>query len=232
MLASSILITIIAVIAELLSNKMKTEPAMYTNLMTVVFITIALLISATVFASADDAKSKVKAIFSQVESSLINLKQTDRMTKANIREVLTKYLLPEIDTRYFTYKVLNKNMAKVPEALRESFITELSLQLINTYSNLLSKYNNEAISIGQSRLSKSGKMAMVDITIVGKTNTNKAVVKLLLSNENEWLFFDIEVEGISLLQTKQGEINASFNKLGIAGTLSHLQKINQKVIDD
>lgn len=232
MLASSILITIIAVIAELLSNKMKTEPAMYTNLMTVVFITIALLISATVFASADDAKSKVKAIFSQVESSLINLKQTDRMTKANIREVLTKYLLPEIDTRYFTYKVLNKNMAKVPEALRESFITELSLQLINTYSNLLSKYNNEAISIGQSRLSKSGRMAMVDITIVGKTNTNKAVVKLLLSNENEWLFFDIEVEGISLLQTKQGEINASFNKLGIAGTLSHLQKINQKVIDD
>lgn len=225
------LITIIAVIDKLLSKKMKIERAKYTNLMTVVFITIALLISATVFASADDAKSKVKAVFSQVESSLINLKQSDRMTKGNIREVLTKYLLPEVDTRYFTYKVLNKNMVKVPETLRESFIAELSLQLINTYSNLLSKYNNEAISIGQSTLSKSGKMAMVDITIVGKTNTNKAVVKLLLSNENEWLFFDIEVEGISLLQTKQGEINASFNKLGIEGTLSHLQKINQKVID-
>tara|TARA_R110000737_G_scaffold343104_2_gene368759 strand:- start:827 stop:1462 length:636 start_codon:yes stop_codon:yes gene_type:complete len=211
---------------------MKTERTKYTNLTFVVFITMALLISATVFASADDAKSKVKLVFSQIESSLISLKQTQTLTKSNIRDVLSKYLLPEVETRYFTYKVLNKNMSKVPEELREQFITELSLQLINTYSNLLNKYNNEAITIGQSSLSNSGKLAMVDITIVGKTKTNKAVVKLLQSNVQGWLFFDIELEGISLLQTKQGEINASFNKLGVEGTLNHLKKINQKVLDD
>tara|TARA_R110000737_G_scaffold109203_2_gene142123 strand:- start:2971 stop:3606 length:636 start_codon:yes stop_codon:yes gene_type:complete len=211
---------------------MNTERAKHTNLSFVVFITMALLISATVFASTDDAKNKVKAVFSQIESSLVTLKQTQTLTRANIRDVLSKYLLPEVETRYFTYKVLNKNMAKVPDELKEQFITELSLQLINTYSNLLNKYNNEAINIGQSSLSNSGKMAMVDITIVGKTKTNKAVVKLLQSNDQGWLFFDIEIEGISLLQTKQGEINASFNKLGVEGTLNHLKKINQKVLDD
>jgi ABC-type transporter MlaC component len=211
---------------------MKTKRAFNTNLLSVVFITIALLISATVFASADEAKVKVKNVFSQVETSLIKLKKTDTLTKNNIRDVLNQYLLPEVDTRYFTYKVLNKNMAKVSDELKTSFITELSQQLINTYSNLLNKYNNEVINIGQSTLSKSGKIAMVDITIVGKNKTNKAVVKLLQSNELNWLFFDIEVEGISLLQTKQAEINASFNKLGVEGTLSHLQKINQKVVED
>ena len=154
------------------------------------------------------------------------------MTKVNIRAVLTEYLLPEVETRYFTYKVLNKNLTKVPEALRESFVTELSLQLINTYSSLLNKYNNEQLYIGQSSLSPSGKMAMVDITIVGKTKSNKALVKLMQSNANDWLFFDIEVEGISLLQTKQGEINASFNRLGVDGTLLHLKNINQRVIEE
>ncbi len=211
---------------------MKIGHVAFTNLTTVVIITLALLISTTVFASSEDAKSKVKAVFNQVETSLIALKQDNALTKMRVREVLTKVLLPEVDTRYFTYKVLNKNMSKVPEELKAQFITELSLQLISTYSNLLNKYNNEVINIGQSSLSQSGKMAMVDISIVGKTKTNKAVVKLLLSNAKEWLFFDIEVEGISLLQTKQGEINASFNKLGIEGTLAHLQKINQKVADD
>lgn len=211
---------------------MKIGHVAFTNLTTVVIITLALLISTTVFASSEDAKSKVKAVFNQVETSLIALKQDNALTKMRVREVLTKVLLPEVDTRYFTYKVLNKNMSKVPEELKAEFITELSLQLISTYSNLLNKYNNEVINIGQSSLSQSGKMAMVDISIVGKTKTNKAVVKLLLSNAKEWLFFDIEVEGISLLQTKQGEINASFNKLGIEGTLAHLQKINQKVADD
>tara|TARA_R110000744_G_scaffold304543_3_gene413056 strand:+ start:12755 stop:13390 length:636 start_codon:yes stop_codon:yes gene_type:complete len=210
---------------------MKTKRAININLISVVIITIALLISATVFASTEDAKTKVQVVFSQVEAALIKLKQTEALTKTNIRDVLSKYLLPELDARYFTYKVLNKNMPKVPDELKEAFITELSLQLINTYSNLLNKYNNEVIHVGQSTLSKSGKMAMVDVTIVGKTKTNKAVVKLLQSNEQAWLFFDIEVEGISLLQTKQAEINASFNKLGVEGTLLHLQKINQKVVD-
>ncbi len=226
------LIIIIVGIHNLLSFKMKTKRAFNTNLLSVVFITMALLISATVFATADEAKVKVKNVFSQVETSLIKLKKADTLTKNNIRDVLNQYLLPEVDTRYFTYKVLNKNMAKVPDDLKASFIAELSKQLINTYSNLLNKYNNEVINIGQSTLSKSGKIAMVDITIVGKNKTNKAVVKLLQSDELNWLFFDIEVEGISLLQTKQAEINASFNKLGVEGTLSHLQKINQKVVED
>jgi phospholipid transport system substrate-binding protein len=226
------LIIIIVGIHNLLSFKMKTKRAFNTNLLSVVFITMALLISATVFATADEAKVKVKNVFSQVETSLIKLKKADTLTKNNIRDVLNQYLLPEVDTRYFTYKVLNKNMAKVPDDLKASFIAELSQQLINTYSNLLNKYNNEVINIGQSTLSKSGKIAMVDITIVGKNKTNKAVVKLLQSDELNWLFFDIEVEGISLLQTKQAEINASFNKLGVEGTLSHLQKINQKVVED
>lgn len=208
---------------------MKTERTNNTaNLTIVVLITLILFISTSVFASADDVKTKVKTVFSQVESSLIKLKQTNTLTKVNITDVLTKHLLPEVETKYFTYKVLNKNLAKVPDELKERFVHELSMQLINTYSNLLNKYTNEVINVGQSTLSKSGKMAMVDIAIVGKSKTNSAVVKLLQNNEQEWLFFDIEVEGISLLQTKQNEINASFNRLGVEGTLLHLQKINQK----
>ena len=142
---------------------MKIGHLAFTNLTAVVIITLALLISTTVFASSEDAKSKVKAVFNQVETSLIALKQDNALTKMRVREVLTKVLLPEVDTRYFTYKVLNKNMSKVPEELKAEFITELSLQLISTYSNLLNKYNNEVINIGQSSLSQSGKMAMVDI---------------------------------------------------------------------
>lgn len=56
---------------------------------------MVLLITATVFASPDDAKVKVKQIFSPVEVSLIKLKQTQTLPNANIREVLdqTDYLL-------------------------------------------------------------------------------------------------------------------------------------------
>jgi ABC-type transporter MlaC component len=69
---------------------------------------------------------------------------------------------------------------------------------------------------------------MVNITITGEKKVNKAVVKLLMSKEGNWQFFDIIIEGISLLDAKQKEINSSFNKLGIEGTLAHLKNINQR----
>ena len=50
---------------------------------------------------------------------------------------------------------------------------------------------------------------MVNVTIIGESATNKAVVKLLKSNDEVWQFFDIVVEGISLLDSKQAEINSS-----------------------
>ncbi|MDG1750786.1 MAG: ABC transporter substrate-binding protein, partial [Thalassotalea sp.] len=62
---------------------------------------------------------------------------------------------------------------------------------------------------------------------VGKNKTNKAVLKLIKLQE-EWLFYDIVVEGISLLDTKQKEINSSFSRVGAEDTLLQIKSINQR----
>ena len=209
---------------------MKNSSEKSVNVIIGLFILLSLLISSIALASADEAESKVKVVFGQIESSLSSLKSKNEFTKDNIRNELTKYLLPEVNTKFFSNKVLNKNLQKVPEELKEPFIAELSTQLINTYSNLLSKYNDETIVINNATLSKSGKIAMVNLTVVGKNTSNKAVVKLLKSNEDKWQFFDIVVEGISLLDTKQAEISSSFNRLGAEGTLQRLKEINQESV--
>ena len=210
---------------------MKKSSKKNVDIFVILFIALSLLIANIAMASADDAESKVKQVFEQIESSLTNLKTTNQFTKSNIRDELNKSLLPEVNIKFFSSKVLSKNLQKVPEELREEFSTELSKQLINTYSNMLSKYDNEKITIGQGSLSKSGKIAMVNVTIVGESATNKAVVKLLKSNEDVWQFFDIVVEGISLLDSKQAEINSSFNKLGAEGTLQRIKELNIRSIN-
>lgn len=210
---------------------MKKSSKKNVDIFVILFIALSLLIANMAMASADDAESKVKQVFEQIESSLTNLKTTNQFTKSNIRDELNKSLLPEVNIKFFSSKVLSKNLQKVPEELRDEFSTELSKQLINTYSNMLSKYDNEKITIGQGSLSKSGKIAMVNVTIVGESATNKAVVKLLKSNEDVWQFFDIVVEGISLLDSKQAEINSSFNKLGAEGTLQRIKELNIRSIN-
>ena len=198
------------------------------NIFVMVFVLLSIMISSLVLAESVSPEEKVKTVFSQIESSLIPLKAANQLTKNNIREVLNQYLLPEVNTQYFSNKVLNLNLAKVSEELKGEFVTELSIQLIDTYSHLLSKYNNESIQVGTSSFSKSGKLAMVNITIVGKNKTNKAVLKLIKLKEEEWLFYDIVVEGISLLDTKQKEINSSFSRVGAEDTLLQIKSINQR----
>jgi ABC-type transporter MlaC component len=196
----------------------------------VIFIVLSLFISALATGSSDSPELKTKIVFGQIESALVSLKNEDKFIKRNIRDVLELHLMPEVNTQFFSNKVLGKNLTKIPNELKGNFVTELSLQLINSYSQLLSKYNNETINIGASSLSKSGKMASVKITIIGKIKTNNAVVKLLKSTDGNWQFFDIVIEGISILDAKQKEINSSIHRLGVEGTLSHLKSVNQKSI--
>ncbi|WP_170246410.1 MlaC/ttg2D family ABC transporter substrate-binding protein [Colwellia hornerae] len=189
---------------------------------------LSLCISSLAVATTETPETKTKAVFGQIESALLTLKSNNQFTKSKVRNVLTQYLLPEVDVQYFSYKVINQHLPKISAELRTEFVTELSNQLINTYTSLLSKYNGESITIGTGALSKSGKMSMVNITITGEKKVNKAVVKLLMSKQGNWQFFDIIIEGISLLDAKQKEINSSFNKLGIEGTLLQLKSINQR----
>lgn len=210
--------------------KMKKSYSHNVNIYVVIFIVLSLFISALATGSSDSPELKTKIVFGQIESALVSLKNEDKFIKRNIRDVLELHLMPEVNTQFFSNKVLGKNLTKIPNELKGNFVTELSLQLINSYSQLLSKYNNETINIGASSLSKSGKMASVKITIIGKIKTNNAVVKLLKSTDGNWQFFDIVIEGISILDAKQKEINSSIHRLGVEGTLSHLKSVNQKSI--
>lgn len=202
---------------------MKNSTEKNINIFVLIFILLTFLISSFVLANDNLPEEKVKNVFTNIETALIPLKNADQLSRSNIREVLKQYLLPEVSTQYFSHKVLGLHLAKLSPEQKEGFRTELTNQLIDTYSHLLSKYNNEAINIGKSSISKSGKVAMVNMTIIGKNKTNKALVKLIKLHDETWLFYDIVVEGISMLESKQKEINSSLNKLGPEQTLLQLQ---------
>jgi phospholipid transport system substrate-binding protein len=159
---------IISVIIIKNSVTMKKTDQNNVNIYLLIFLLLSLFIASLAIASTDSPEVKTKAVFRQIESALLTLKSKNEFTKSNVKGVLTQYLLPEVDVQYFSYKVLNQNLPKISAELRTEFVTELSNQLINTYSNLLSKYNGESIDIGTSSISKSGKISMVNITITGE----------------------------------------------------------------
>ena len=114
--------------------KMKKSYSHNVNIYVVIFIVLSLFISALATGSSDSPELKTKIVFGQIESALVSLKNEDKFVKSNIRDVLELHLMPEVNTQFFSNKVLGKNLTRIPNELKGDFVTELSLQLINSYS--------------------------------------------------------------------------------------------------
>lgn len=194
-----------------------------------IFILLSVLISVAVMAETNtDPSIKISRAFNNIEQEVNQLKSNNKSTRNELTTVLNKYLLPEINSRYFAMKSLGKYVKTMSDENKLAYTNELQIQLINNYANLLSKHNNDKISTGSSNISASGKSAQVNLKIENKNHTNRAIIKLIKTSKQDWQIFDIVVEGISLLQTKQAELNSSITKIGVDSTLEKLKSINAK----
>lgn len=209
------------------SKKAKSPTSTFVN------ITRHVLIIAALFASslshATEVKSSAIALFGGLEESLGTLYSANQLTLDKLKVVLRYKLIPASNTKYFAYKVLGKHLEKMNEGQKLAFIEALTQNLINSYASILVKYNNEKIALEEPKMQPSGKIATVAIELQGTTKTVKAVSKWLFSEDlNTWQIFDIIIEGVSLLQSKQAEINSSISRNGIEATLEKLNHVNSK----
>lgn len=200
------------------------------NGLTLAFILLSIFIATLAVADTNNEPDKqVKVAFGTIEHEIIQLKSRNEFNNTQIKKILNQHLLPEINTRYFALKSLGKYAKDMTEELKLSYIQALQVQLINSYANLLSNYNNEKIVFNKNSISESGKIAQVYLNIESRNKTNTAVIKLMKITDDDWKIFDIVIEGISLVQTKQAELSSSIAKIGLVGTLEKLQTINAKI---
>ncbi|XPF93180.1 MlaC/ttg2D family ABC transporter substrate-binding protein [Colwellia sp. RE-S-Sl-9] len=209
---------------------MKNKSNMTLNGLTLAFILLSIFIATLALADANNEPDKqVKVAFGTIEQEIIQLKSRNEFNNTQIKKILNQHLLPEINTRYFALKSLGKYAKDMSEEMKLSYIQALQIQLINSYANLLSNYNNEKIVFNKNSISESGKIAQVYLNIESRNKTNTAVIKLMKITDDDWKIFDIVIEGISLVQTKQAELSSSITKVGLVGTLEKLQTINAKI---
>lgn len=208
---------------------MKTSPKNSTNLIIIVFLLLSFFIAQVAMAGNTIAPAKkIEQLFSKIEQEVNTLKHKQVFNKQELKQLLNQHLMPEVNNRYFALKVLGKHVKTMDDNLKRGYVNELENQLMLSYANLLSKYNNEKVLVTSEKISSNNKHAQVAINVINQQKTVSAVIKLNKNSENQWLIFDIVIEGISLLQSKQSEVQSSISKIGIEKTLEKLKELNLK----
>jgi phospholipid transport system substrate-binding protein len=135
-----------------------------------------------------------------------------------MRDIVEEELMPSVDYQYAAFKILGKHLRQTTSEQRVKFIAAMRAYLVRTYASALTQYSNQKVIFEpESQLRANVKSASVDVKIIdtGKPDINITFQMRKDTKSQEWKAYDMIVEGISLISSKQSEINRRISDLGL-----------------
>jgi phospholipid transport system substrate-binding protein len=135
-----------------------------------------------------------------------------------MKDIVEEELMPSVDYQYAAFKILGKNLRNTTAEQRVKFVNAMRSYLVRTYANALSQYTNQKVLFEpESALKESAKSASVDIKIIDADKPDiKITFQMRKDNQSQqWRAYDMIVEGISLISSKQAEFNRKIADLGL-----------------
>lgn len=171
-------------------------------------------------------RSVAKNTFERLDVEAERLKREP----AYINIVIEDEMLPYVDFKYASYKVMGRHLKKTTETQRTEFVEEFKTYLVNVYGHMLLEFEQQKIKIIDNNNYKERRIVSVAVHINDKNGKLTQLAFKLRKNKKtgEWKVFDVIAEGISMLSTKQSEINELIEKNGIDTVIEMLNTKNEE----
>jgi len=194
----------------------------FRNRLSIIGFSLVLILGAGKVAQASGITEGLKATIDQVINVVTDPQyKGDRSTR---RTEMKRIIFPKFNFLEMGKRSLgNKHWNNIKPEERKAFIDVFGKLLENSYANKLENYSDEQINYLDEIV--KGKYAMVKTEVVRKDSTLSIDYKLI-EGSNEWLIYDITVEGVSLIKNYRSQFgkvihNDSFEVL--------MDKLNAKV---
>ncbi|CAG8998946.1 MAG: Intermembrane phospholipid transport system binding protein MlaC [Candidatus Celerinatantimonas neptuna] len=171
----------------------------------------------------------MQQVVQQVFPKLRKLHDEKQLTPEKTRRIILHYVMPYIDYRYSAYMVIGRSLPKTTKAQRERFVKAFYTYLVNTYSEVLGRYDQQKVVIERPRGYVNGQRVMtVPAKIIqqGRPSIHLQFKFRKLRREHAWLAYDMIAEGVSLLSANQSEVGGLIQRKGI-DTVSNLLENKQ-----
>ena len=191
------------------------------NLLSVMLVSLSLLSFQVQASNSTQHESSPYLVLKEVGNSLFtriaaNQKEIKKFPLL-MRDIVEEELMPSIDYRYASYKILGKHLKKTTKEQRAEFLEAMRRYLVRTYATALMKYNNQQVIFEADKPTKGKKIVSVKTQIVDLNAPTIDVIFKMRQNKKtgQWKAFDMVVEGIALLSSKQAELSHKIAKQGV-----------------
>lgn len=199
------------------------------NLISIFSFIFTLFISASVLSAEISPYKVIESVGNNLFTRIANNQQEIEKFPDLMRNIVDEELMPHIDYKYAAYKILGVNLKSTSAEQRDNFVVSMRQYLIRTYANALTQYKNQKVIFEKEKSTEGKNIVSVNTQIIdGNRPTIDIAFKLRKNNKTlEWKAYDMVVEGISLLSSKQAELSRRISQEGIEQVTLELASITK-----
>ena len=150
----------------------------------------------------------------------------------HLKVIVSEELMPYIDGRFASYKVLGTYLRETTKEQRDAFSDAFEGYLVSTYAQAFTEYTDQKIEFGRPSDFSDEKIVDVPVQIVENGRPPiKLLFKMRRQKDDTWKAFDMVAEGISLLSSKQTEIGSLIRSKGIDEVITMLKEKANAPVD-
>jgi phospholipid transport system substrate-binding protein len=178
------------------------------------------------YANETSPYSTLSNVGNQLFKRIAALPETERKKPEVMHNIIEEELMPYIDYRYSAYKILGKYVKSTSKEQREKFVQVMRNYLAITYAKALTKYKDQQVIFEPEKPVDNQRIVAVHTEIVEQGAPAISIDFKLRKNKKtgQWKAFDMVVEGISLISSKQAEITRQIRELGVDAVITQLEK--------
>ncbi len=164
-------------------------------------------------------------LFSRIAANQQEIKKFPHL----MRDIVEEELMPSIDYRYASYRILGKHLTKISKEQRADFVIAMRHYLVRTYATALTKYKNQQVIFEADKPVKGKKIVSVRTQIIDINAPTIDMIFKMRQNKKtkQWKAYDMAVEGISLLSSKQAELRKRITKQGVESVTLELTGLSR-----
>lgn len=188
---------------------------MLNRLLKFLMMAVALSFTSAALAASsptDDVRTSVDAILVILQNGELDVQQK----RADISKIITK----RFDFRAMSQRTLATNWKKTSDEEKKQFTALFSQLIESSYVGKIEAYTNEKVEYPGEKV--KGKKAVVE-TLILTSSADIPVNYKLYQKGDQWLVYDVIIEGISLISNYRSSYQEIMKDEGFDGLLNKMQ---------
>lgn len=149
--------------------------------------------------------------------------------KGIIYQAVKKYLLPNVDTVGMSRSVLGRNAwLRASKTQRKAFVQQFTQLVVRTYASPLAEYKKETVRFLPVRGGYNKRFVTVNSVIIRESGAKIPLSYSLVDKKGRWKIYDINVEGVSLLQSYRTQFSEQLQRVSMDKLIQQMKAHNAK----